>query len=61
MGLVDKETALIADDPDKFADAVCRLYTDSVLWEKLSHQGRDYIEERYGETAVRNQLKDLLP
>ncbi len=60
MGLVDKETALIADDPDKFADAVCNLYTDSVLWEKLSRQGRDYIEERYGETAVRNQLKELL-
>lgn len=60
MGLVDKETALIADDADKFADAVCNLYTDSVLWEKLSRQGRDYIEERYGETAVRNQLKELL-
>jgi glycosyltransferase involved in cell wall biosynthesis len=60
MGLVDEETALIADDPDKFADAVCRLYTDSVLWEKLSRQGRVYIEERYGETAVRNQLKELL-
>ena len=60
MGLVDKETALIADDADKFADAVCNLYTDSVLWEKLSRQGRDYIEERYGETAVRNQIKALL-
>jgi len=60
MGLVDEETALIADDPDKFADAVCNLYTDSVLWQKLSCQGRDYIEERYGETAVRNQLKELL-
>jgi glycosyltransferase involved in cell wall biosynthesis len=60
MGLVNEETALIADDADKFADAVCRLYTNSELWEKLSRQGRDYIEERYGETAVRNQLKELL-
>ncbi len=60
MGLVEDETALIADEPDHFAEAVCRLYRDSVLWEKLSRQGRDYIEQHYGEAAVRDQLRDLL-
>lgn len=60
MGLVEEETALIADDPKSFAEAVCRLYTDSVLWEKLSRQGRGYIEQHFGETAVRDKLRDLL-
>ena len=60
MGLVGEETALIADNPDDFADAVCRLYTDSVLWEKLSRQGREYIEQHFGETAVRDKLRALL-
>jgi len=60
MGLVDGETVLVADEPDSFADAVCRLYNDMRLWEKLSEQGKEYIEERYGETAVRTQLKRLL-
>ncbi len=60
MGLVGEETALIADNPDDFADAVCRLYTDSVLWEKLSQQGREYIEQHFGETAVRETLRALL-
>ena len=60
MGLVEEETALIADDPESFAQAVCRLYTDSVLWEKLSRQGREYIEQHFGETAVREKLQNLL-
>jgi glycosyltransferase involved in cell wall biosynthesis len=60
MGLVEEETALIADDPASFAEAVCRLYTDSALWEKLSRQGRDYIEQHFGEMAVRDKLRDLL-
>ncbi|EDN70107.1 glycosyltransferase [Beggiatoa sp. PS] len=60
MGLIEAETALIADEPEQFAEAVCRLYTDSELWQKLSLQGKEYIEQRYGETAVREQLKQLL-
>ncbi|HIE01625.1 MAG TPA: glycosyltransferase [Thiotrichaceae bacterium] len=60
MGLIDGETVLIADDPDSFAEAVCRLYTDSALWEKLSRQGQDYIEQHYGETAVYEKLRQLL-
>jgi glycosyltransferase involved in cell wall biosynthesis len=60
MGLVESETALIADEPHQFAQAVSRLYTDSQLWQKLSLQGKDYIEQRYGESAVRDKLKQLL-
>jgi GT2 family glycosyltransferase/glycosyltransferase involved in cell wall biosynthesis len=60
MGLVAKETALIADDAESFAQAVCQLYTDATLWEKLARQGKEYIEQQYGETAVREQLQHLL-
>ncbi|MDM8566956.1 glycosyltransferase [Candidatus Halobeggiatoa sp. HSG11] len=60
MGLKDGETALIADDEDGFAEAVWRLYNSSELWDKLSQQGRDYIEEQYGETAVKNKLQTIL-
>jgi len=60
MGLKNEETALIADEPEHFAEAVYRLYTEMALWEKLSRQGKDYIEEHYGETAVREKLRNLL-
>ena len=60
MGLIDGKTALLADEPERFANAVCRLYQDSVLWEKLSRQGQDYIEQQCGETVVFNKLRCLL-
>jgi len=59
MGLIEGETALIADEAEQFAQAVCRLYEDEVLWQKLAQQGRDFIEQRYGETAISQQLKWL--
>ncbi|HHB93509.1 MAG TPA: glycosyltransferase [Thioploca sp.] len=60
MGLKNGETALIADEVDSFAEAVSHLYNDSKLWNKLSQQGRNYIEEQYGETAVKNKLQTIL-
>jgi GT2 family glycosyltransferase/glycosyltransferase involved in cell wall biosynthesis len=60
MGLTDGETALIVDDEESFAKAVCRLYTDSILWKKLAHQGKAYIEEHFGAAAVYDKLCQLL-
>jgi len=59
MGLTDHETALIADEPESFAAAVCELYHDAALWDKLAQQGREYIDQRYGAAAVREQLAEL--
>ncbi len=61
MGLVEGETALIADDPIRFAQAVIQVYTDKTLWEKLALQGRNYIEQEFGEAAVKNKLRRLTP
>lgn len=60
MGLKNEETAMIADDPAHFASAVCQLYTDRTLWDKLSQQGYAYIEQCFGEGAVRERLQALL-
>ncbi len=40
MYLVHEENAMIADDPDRFADEVVRLWTSRELWERVSAQGR---------------------
>jgi len=60
MGMVDQETALIADDIDSFVEATCKLYEDKALWEKISKQAWQYIEETYGEPAVKQQLAQIL-
>jgi GT2 family glycosyltransferase/glycosyltransferase involved in cell wall biosynthesis len=46
MDLIDGENVLIADDPEKFGDAVFRLYSDSDLWHRLQEAGLTYIKEK---------------
>lgn len=60
MGLLDHQTALIANEAQTFADAVVELYNDAKLWQSLSEQGREHIEQAYGETAMQRCLLDLL-
>ncbi|MBF0099628.1 MAG: glycosyltransferase [Desulfobacterales bacterium] len=60
MGLEHEQTALVADEPLQFADAVCRLLEDKQLWNRLSKQGRAFIDENYGYNAVKAKIKALI-
>jgi GT2 family glycosyltransferase/glycosyltransferase involved in cell wall biosynthesis len=57
MALRDNETALIADTPQDFADAVVRVYRDEKLWEKLSRQGRAHITEYFSGRAMQEAVR----
>lgn len=60
MGIEDGVHALVADDPQKFADAIVSLYTDSALWERLSKNGQVLVQERFGDEANRAALLKVL-
>ena len=60
IGLVNKETALIADDPEEFAEAVIEVYKDEGLWNRLSSNSIRLIEERYSERAVKETVREIL-
>ncbi|QIK38843.1 glycosyltransferase [Caldichromatium japonicum] len=60
MGLVHEETALIADDPAAFAQAVVRLYRDRALWQRLSQSGRELVRARYTQSVVSQRLRAIL-
>ncbi len=60
MGLKDCETVMVADDPEIFADKVCRVYKDKELWEGISGKGKNYIYRQYGTEAVKEKLKGFL-
>jgi glycosyltransferase involved in cell wall biosynthesis len=60
IGLVNKETALIADDPEEFAEAVIEVYKDEDLWNRLSSNSIRLIEERYSERAVKETVREIL-
>jgi glycosyltransferase involved in cell wall biosynthesis len=60
MYLVHEQDALIADDPESFADAVVRLWTSRELWERVSTNGRRNLREHFSVEAAAQALDDLL-
>lgn len=60
MHLGHERQVLIADAADDFAEAVTRLYTDKVLWERLALAGRQVVSERYSPEVVRQRLVEVL-
>jgi GT2 family glycosyltransferase/glycosyltransferase involved in cell wall biosynthesis len=60
MFLTDGVSALIADDPEAFAEAVIRLYADEALWARLSTGGLAVMEERFSFGAARRVIEQVV-
>jgi O-antigen biosynthesis protein len=60
MELENGETAMIADSPEAFADAVVRLCSDPHLHQKLSESGRLHARRRWGRALVERQLLETI-
>jgi polysaccharide biosynthesis protein PslH len=54
------EHLLLADTPQDFADAVCRLLGDPALRERLSTAGRALVMAQYDWGIIGRQLSDLV-
>ena len=54
----------VEDNPDSFAEAAIRLYTDKTLWKKCQEKGFEIVEQRYNkslfETNFINTIDSLL-
>ncbi|WP_269790078.1 glycosyltransferase [Stenotrophomonas sp. Iso1] len=61
MFLQHGENALIADSAEDFAAQVVRLYQDAALWQKLSRNGYQNIEEHFSSNLAHRTLEELLP
>jgi O-antigen biosynthesis protein len=60
MYLDDGVNVLVADSAEAFADAVIRLHTDEVLWNRLREGGLDNIERYFSRERARVALKEIL-
>lgn len=60
MGIVDRVHALVAKEPDAFADAVIELYTDQALWTRVAANGRALVDQRFGDAANRASFLKVL-
>jgi O-antigen biosynthesis protein len=60
MYLTHAENAMIADDPQPFADAVIALYTSPGLWQKVSRNGLRNVIDHFSIEAAARPIDDLL-
>jgi len=60
MGCINGENMLLAEDEDEFAQKVITLYHDEQLWQKLSVNGMELVQERFSPQVIKNSLDTLL-
>jgi GT2 family glycosyltransferase len=60
MYLVHEENAMIADDPESFAEAIVRVWTSPELWKRLSASGRTNAQEHFSVEAAARHVDELL-
>lgn len=60
MGLEHEVDAMIADDPQAFAESVMRLLSDDALWTRLSTQGKALLEREYSPAALTERIQAIL-
>jgi O-antigen biosynthesis protein len=60
VGLTSGENAVIADDPEEFANSVLRVYRDLELWHRLSAAGYKHIENHFTPKIVGQKIEDGL-
>ncbi len=55
-----ESVAAVCDEPQSFADAVCRLLTDGIAWAEQSTAQVEYAAAHYSELAFRDSLAGAL-
>jgi GT2 family glycosyltransferase len=59
MSLVDGRDVLISDTPEQFARNVVQLYSDELLWQKLSRNSIEYIWSCCTPEIVKTKLENV--
>ena len=57
IALTHGETALLADDPERFASATVSLLQDAALRQRLGERGRQLVLDRYDWRAIYERLE----
>lgn len=60
LDVVNGRECLIEDDPERFAHAVVKLYTDRSLWEKLSKNGMKFVRTNFSEQVARERMVNII-
>lgn len=60
MSLSNEVELLVADAPADFANAIEKLYTDSVLWKKIQENGLEFARRNWGASAAYSVFSDIV-
>ncbi len=60
MFLVHEQSAMVADDPQSFADAIVRVWNSRELWEQLSRNGLSTLREHFSVESATHRIDELL-
>ena len=58
--LQNEKDALLADSPQEFAAAVCRLYRDAGLWKSIADQGRAHIRDVFSRKRLETRVEEII-
>jgi glycosyltransferase involved in cell wall biosynthesis len=59
LGVTAGQQVLIAEGNAEFADAVCDVLSDPILAQRLSTEGRKYVEHHHSWEASARRLSDV--
>src|SRR5262249_10860428 len=57
LGVTDDVEALVAADPEEFAQQIKRLYGDAALWQRIQRRAFRMIRERFDPAIMREVLR----
>ena len=60
LGIEDGVHALVADDPARMADAICRLITDDAMARAMTSRARALVEGRFGWERVGEEFARVI-
>jgi glycosyltransferase involved in cell wall biosynthesis/SAM-dependent methyltransferase len=58
--LRNEKEALLAESPEDFAAAVCRLYRAAGLWKSLAERGRAHIRDVFSKKRLETRLVEII-
>jgi GT2 family glycosyltransferase len=57
MGLIHRRNAMIADEPQNFADAIHELYKNESLWQQIADNARSHVAKTFSPDAVGDVIR----
>ena len=60
MGMTNRETVMVSDDPKEFAGLVAEVYKNNNLWEELSNNGLCFVYDKFSISNFETRLKNII-